>query len=240
MEKERSKIQIPNVDREYIERPVDILLVSFQERVIVLNAGAGYGKTQVLANYVHQCNVRSAWYSLSETDNDLMSFIRNFTKSVQNAQSGGTDDFKVSVSEREDLDILMERLVVWLDKWVESLNIVLDDFQEINNPDIFNLLDVLIETMSEKIRFFVVEKRSIPPFLEDYINSRTAVCIGTEDLKFEPPEIEILLRNENLLESSAEKQASEIIYSCTEGWLAGIVQIILQLRRQRKRIRLIQ
>lgn len=100
MEKERSKIQIPNVDREYIERPVDILLVSFQERVIVLNAGAGYGKTQVLANYVHQCNVRSAWYSLSETDNDLMSFIRNFTKSVQNAQSGGTDDFKVSVSER--------------------------------------------------------------------------------------------------------------------------------------------
>ena len=76
MKNENNKIQVPNVDREYTRRLADDLLSSQQADLILLNAGAGYGKTQALANYVRQFTGKSAWYSLSATDNDLMSFIR--------------------------------------------------------------------------------------------------------------------------------------------------------------------
>lgn len=85
---ENSKIQIPNVDRDYTERAIDSLLSSLQADIILLNAGAGYGKTQALANYVRHFSGGSAWYSLSGTDNDLMSFIQNFTEAV--CQAMGT------------------------------------------------------------------------------------------------------------------------------------------------------
>lgn len=234
MGRENSKIQIPNVGREYVERPLDMLLVSLQERVVILHAGAGYGKTQVLANYVSRCSDKSAWYSLSETDNDLMSFVRNLTGAVELALGGIRETFQVSVSPREDLDILVERLVIWLDERAERLNIILDDFQEIQNPDIFNLLEVLMETMDENIRFFIADRRSLPSFLEFCAREGTAVCLETEEFQFKKPEIMTLLKP--VIQDGRLEQEAELVYSCTEGWPVGVAQIILQMRGQRERI----
>lgn len=236
MRKEISKIQIPNVEKEYLNRPVDSLLASSRERVVVLNAGAGYGKTQVLANYVSRFGGKCAWYNLSETDNDFMSFVRNFSKSVMTAAGTAGEAFQADVSLQEDFDILVEKLVLWLDDQIDELNVVLDDFQEITNGDILNLVDVLIETMSEKIRFFIVVKRSLPLFLEECVAAGTAVCIGSEELKFQQSEIEILL--DCFVVPEDRQKASELIWTTTEGWPVGVAQIMIQLRRQRKAVTL--
>lgn len=230
MRNENSKIQIPNVDRGYTKRTADALLSSLQENIILLNAGAGYGKTQMLASYIHSSPDKSAWYSISDTDNDLMSFIQNFTKSVQNALEDSGEDFMVSIPLSEDIDILMEQLVIWLDSRIEFLNVVFDDFQEISNPDIFNLLDILIETMERKIRLFIVEKRSLPPFFDKYTKSGRAACIGIEELKFTQDEIA------GFLEGMGKDTAAcaKLIYDCTEGWPVGIARIMLQFQSQKK------
>ena len=112
MKNENNKIQVPNVDREYTRRLADDLLSSQQADLILLNAGAGYGKTQALANYVRQFTGKSAWYSLSATDNDLMSFIQNFTKSIQYALEISEPDFNVSLPLLENIDIVIEQLIV--------------------------------------------------------------------------------------------------------------------------------
>lgn len=230
MKNENSKIQIPNVDREYTERTADALLSSLKEDIVLLNAGAGFGKTQALANYVRHFLGKSAWYNISDTDNDLMSFIQNFTKSVQYALGNPGDDFNFSVPLLENIDIVMEQLVVWLDERIDFLNIILDDFQEITNPDIFNLLDILIETMDRKIRLFIVEKRSLPHFFDKYTKSGRAVCIGMEELKFKQEEIAGLLG----YAGEDAGQYAKLIYDCTEGWPVGIAQIMLQLKQQKK------
>ncbi|MCI8991436.1 MAG: hypothetical protein HFG80_01720 [Eubacterium sp.] len=234
MKKKSNKIQIPNVEKGYVKRKADLLLASFTERVVLLNAGAGYGKTQVLAYYVSHCGEQSAWYSLSRTDNELVSFIQNFTKSVGNALGLEEVSFPVSASWQEDLDILVERLVLWLDERVTQLNMILDDFQEIQNPDIYNLLNALIETMKEKIRFFIAAKRSYPDFIKEYIESKTAVCMETEDLKFGQPEIGELL--EHTLGTGVPERLAELICFYTEGWPVGVVLVVQQIRRHRKEI----
>lgn len=156
----------------------------------------------------------------------LMSFVHNFTKSVDYALGKRDNDFKACFSGQEDLDILVENLVLWLDGRAGRLNVVLDDFQEIHNPDIFNLLGVLMETLGEKIRFFIVEMRSLPAFLEEYMDNGQAACIGAEDLKFRMPDIERLLGS--IPGTGIQKPAAEIVYYCTEGWPVGVVQIMQQ------------
>lgn len=227
---ENNKIQTPNVDKGYTERTADTFLASLQEDIILLNAGAGYGKTQLLANYVSHFSGKSAWYNIDDTDNDLMSFVRNFTKSVQYVLDIPNDDFNVSLPLLENIDILIEQLVIWLDSRIDFLNVILDDFQEINNPDIFNLLEILIETMDKKIRLFIVEKRSLPVFLEKYVQSGQAFCIGSDDLKFNLPEIAVLLEK---IGEHSEQWATQI-YNYTEGWPVGVAQIMLQLRQQKR------
>lgn len=234
MEKKSNQIQVPNVENEYMRRTADALLVSAKERVLILNAGAGYGKTQMLAYYVKHCEIPCAWYSLSGADNELMSFVRNFTKSVAGALRIGDADMQIFLSPEEDLDLLVEKLVVWLDMWVENLYIILDDFQEIHNPDIFNLVNVLLETLGEKLRFFIVEMRSLPDFLEEYASLGTAACIEAEDLKFTKEEIELLLRY--VTDTDLQRQAAELIYDHTEGWPVGVIQITQQMRRQQKKM----
>lgn len=230
MKNENSKIQIPNVDKGYTERTADTLLSSLPEDIILLNAGAGFGKTQALANYVRRFSGKSAWYNISDTDNDLMSFIQNFTKSVQYSLGNPEEAFNFSVPLLENIDIVMEQLVVWLDERIDFLNIILDDFQEITNPDIFNLLDILIETMEQKIRLFIVEKRSLPPFFDKYTKNGRAVCIGMEELKFRQEEIAGMLGD--IGEDAG--QCAKLIYDCTEGWPVGIAQIMLQLKQRKK------
>ena len=232
MRNENSKIQIPTLNKIYTERTTDALLSSSEAGIIILNAGAGYGKTQALSHYVRSFSGKSAWYSISETDNDLMSFIQNFTKSVQYALGSPNGDFTVSASLLENIDIVMEQLVVWLDERIDFLNIIFDDFQEISNPDIFNLLDILIETMEPKIRFFLVEKRALPSFFDKYIQSGQAACLGMEELKFTQEEIVSLLDPSN----SSRFHWAKLIYDFTEGWPVGIAQIMLQLRQQKKAV----
>ncbi len=230
MKNENSKIQIPNVNRGYTERTADALLSSLQADIILLNAGAGYGKTQALANYVRNFPGKSAWYNISDTDNDLMTFIQNFTRSVRHALGNPGEDFHISVPLLENIDIVMEQLVIWLDENIDFLNVILDDFQEITNPDIFNLLDILIETMDRKIRLFIVEKRSLPAFFDKYTQNGRAVCIGMEELKFRQEEIAELLKH-----TGAEAgQCAKLIYDYTEGWPVGTAQIMLQLKQQQK------
>lgn len=230
MRNENNKIQVPNVDREYTCRFADELLSTCKEDIILLNAGAGYGKTQALAYYVRQFAGKSAWYNISSTDNDLMSFIQNFTKSIQYALGISEPDFNVSVPLLENIDIVMEQLIVWLDAHIDFIHVIFDDFQEISNPDIFNLLDILMETMEQKIRLFIVQKRSLPPFFDKFINNGRALVLGMKELCFKPAEIS------KFLEDMGEHNDhwAQLIYDCTEGWPVGVAQIMQQLRQSKK------
>ncbi len=230
MRNENSKIQIPNVDKEYTQRTADALLASLQADIILLNAGAGYGKTQALANYVRHFPGKSAWYSINGTDNDLMSFIQNLTESIQCALGISCFDFHQFAPLLENIDTAMEQLVVWLDEQVDFINVILDDFQEITNPDIFNLLEILIETMDNHMRLFIVEKRSQPPFFDKYMDNGRAVSLGMEELRFHPQEISALLKNIG----ESNEQWAKVICDCTEGWPVGVRQIVQQLCSQKK------
>ena len=84
----QSKILIPRILRFYVNR--EQLYRQMQdfgegtEKALVLNAGAGFGKTMLLSYCATNINEAcTAWYNLDELDNDLMTFIKYLTFSIQ-------------------------------------------------------------------------------------------------------------------------------------------------------------
>ena len=78
-----SKIQTPTAPRNFLVRePLIQRLNDAEERLIIISAGMGYGKTVLLTHYAKRYPDKCAWYHLSSTDNDIMVFARYLGKSV--------------------------------------------------------------------------------------------------------------------------------------------------------------
>ena len=52
-------------------------------RVIMINAPAGFGKTTLVSDWLHQQNTAAAWISLDENDNDLQRFFTYLITALQ-------------------------------------------------------------------------------------------------------------------------------------------------------------
>ncbi|MDR1898900.1 MAG: helix-turn-helix transcriptional regulator, partial [Treponema sp.] len=68
----------------YLERPqIDRLLEqAVQNPVVIVCAGAGYGKTHAVYSFVQKYNVLTSWMQLSERDNIGERFWENFIATV--------------------------------------------------------------------------------------------------------------------------------------------------------------
>src|SRR5512137_1771465 len=64
-------------------RLLDFLHEHIDRKLILLSAGAGYGKTSLLVDFAYDSDLPICWYSLSETDRDLRVFVEYLIASVR-------------------------------------------------------------------------------------------------------------------------------------------------------------
>ena len=78
------KLATPRPARQPINRRriVELLSGALQARLVLLSAPPGFGKTTALVGWLAASQVRSAWISLDETDNDPVRFLRYLWASV--------------------------------------------------------------------------------------------------------------------------------------------------------------
>src|SRR4029079_4584047 len=73
-----AKVQRPPLRDETLarDRLLDWLAAKIHQRVILVLADAGYGKTTLLADFSQRTRLRTLWYRLDDEDRDLISFLR--------------------------------------------------------------------------------------------------------------------------------------------------------------------
>lgn len=234
-----SRIQIPKPFSNMVDRPSLLKYLSKQEqKIVLLNAGAGFGKTLLLSQYANLSNNRCAWYSLSSLDNDIMQFVQYLTKSLQNVLEEFAfplDEYlNESVNQRNIAQIGYDFSMALEECVNGSLTIILDDFQEINNEEIYELLSSLIEQTSSQIFFFFAVKGSFPKFLARYLLCGKINLFTAEQMAFNKEEIKELLKDIpgiDVLDAVTEK-----VHEVTEGWPAGVMFTTLALRNVRNAI----
>lgn len=226
-----TKLYIPPLRKEYIPRPqlLDKFEMGLKTKLTLISAPAGYGKTTLLAEWIHSLkNVTPStlwsicWLSLDEGDNDSVRFLAYLTAVLENINLPLSKETREIINS-SDLLYPQTPLALFINDLQElnqSVLLVLDDYQFINNSTIHEAITFLLEHSPENLHL-VIATRSDPPLPLSRLRARGQLFeIRAEDLQFTTLEATRFLNQLFGLDLSQEQVA--MLEHRTEGWVAGL------------------
>lgn len=227
----KAKLFIPHLRKDYVPRPqlLEKIKQGSKKTLTLISAPAGYGKTTLLAEWIHFLQEEETpapwaicWFSLDEGDNEPMRFLTYLTAALEKV------DLEISTATQEIIrssDTLYPKtplamLLNDLQELTQAVLLVLDDYQFINNPAIHDGIMFLLEHLPENVHV-VMATRSDPPIPLSRLRARGQLSeIRAEDLRFNPLEATRFLNQVFGLDLSQEQVTK--LENRTEGWIAGL------------------
>ena len=170
-----SKILIPEIRGNYEQRGKLLSGMQAEEgKLLVLRATIGYGTTVLMSQYAQMPGHICAWYHLDSLDNELSTFVRYLVLSLDKALGGfGVDEELHFKADGKFHSHLGQSLIAELEKRLtgmgeQKLVLALDNFQVLKNPEIFQLLEELLDCTDHRFLLVVGTKGVLPDFLTKY------------------------------------------------------------------------
>ncbi|GIO13496.1 hypothetical protein J19TS2_30510 [Cohnella xylanilytica] len=200
-------------------------------RLTLVCAPAGFGKTTLLSQWARQSPAPVAWFSIDETDDDLMKFWRTFVRSVAPFVSPALPErleplllAYPNATIRSILDILLSELE---EKAPDRLAIVLDDYHSLTDASIHDSLAYAIDHLPDRVHL-TISSRTEPPVSTAKWNARgQRLDLSAKQLSFTPEETGRFCRDSAGLALSDERIGQ--LMRWTEGWAASLQLISLRL-----------
>lgn len=206
-----------------------------QNRVTLLQADAGYGKTTLLREFVEQADATVGWYRIDRTDRRLSQFVGYLADVVQThvptftMPLGEIDDTAAGSPCEESCHYLALQFAHEFSRVVDTpFVIILDNYEQVGASSHVNLfLSSLIEFTPPYLHL-VLSTREKPhlPWSRLRVDQELFEA-GSADLAFAPTETSDLCSS--LLEHPVDGAMVEIIQEKTGGWPAGIVMFLRSL-----------
>jgi LuxR family maltose regulon positive regulatory protein len=225
-----SNVPIAPGNQLYLERPrIDRLLEkAVQKPVVVVSAGAGYGKTHAVYSFVRDYNALTSWMQLSERDNIGKRFWENFIAGVSAGNKEAADrlaNIEFPETERE-----WERYVI-VPREETRTNVkyifVYDDFHLIHDKAVLRFLERSITASLPSITSILISRTEPSIDLTKLFSGGLLGRITEDDLRFSREEMAEYFRIQNILPSP---QTVSSMYHDTEGWAFAIHLAGLSLR----------
>jgi LuxR family maltose regulon positive regulatory protein len=197
-------------------------------------AGAGYGKTTLVAQALSRWTRRTVWYRLDASDRDIMTFMSYLVAGIQKYRP----EFGAGVLEylgkvHNPTEQLLSALTIFLSELeetsLEDLVIVLDDYHSVNDsPEIRETLEILLRDSSPSIHL-TITSRSEPALPLSRLRARREVMeIKEEDLAFTAGEIQQLYSQ--LFDLCLDRADIDTICHKVGGWASGLILLCHSLR----------
>jgi LuxR family maltose regulon positive regulatory protein len=217
-----SAMPIVPENQRFLERPrLDLLLQkAILSRVVIVTAGAGYGKTHAVYSFVKRYNVRTSWMQFSERDNIGERFWENFVAGISAlSEKTATKLAEISfpATERQFDRYIKIPLtdVVPNEKYI----IVYDDLHLLNDKTVLRYLERTISSPFPNITSVLISRTEPPLNLMGIESKGLLARVTEEDLRFTREEMTAYFR---LLGVSPSPQTVSSIYYDTEGWAFAI------------------
>jgi len=223
----RTKILIPNLPETIVRQRLNPLFEEIRtKRVVIVVAGAGYGKTTLVAQTCRKLNTDVVWYSLSSFDSDFVYFIYYLITGIRQHYP----DFGQKTLQRiESAQTIREKetVLTYLLKELEEsikneLIIVLDDLHFVqDNPEIKETLVFLMKYLPDMVHLALISRKTPDLNLSGFIARRETILIDEKALAFDVQEIEDFYQR--LFGISLSPKILEILQAKTEGWVSGLI-----------------
>lgn len=234
----QTKFYVPRPPAGRIARPrlTHWLTDRSEERLILVSAPAGYGKTTLLAQWAGAVTFPVVWYQLDEADSDPAVFLSYLVEGLGRSLGQGEgavplgkaakallDSNDPTVTAAQVLAVLLNELSERLEgRWV----LVLEDYHVITNPALHHLVDYLIANAPPGLQV-VVAGRTDPPLALARLRARGLLAeLRAPQLRFTEEEVRTWVRQ---VLPGMEDEVVRPLLEKTEGWPAALNIVLSSL-----------
>ena len=188
----------------------------------LVSAPAGYGKSTLISCWLEQVNCPTAWLSLDEQDNELHRFLQYFLAAIQTIFPNKLQDTGslLACIPQPPVNIITTSLVNEIDQIGEFFILVLDDYEQIVDQTIHDLLNELLLHPPQNLHL-VISTRIDPPLSLVTLRGKGLVTeVRVPGLRFNQDESLILFKK--LTGSSIDQTIFLEIDAKMEGWVTGL------------------
>ncbi|MCL2175064.1 MAG: LuxR C-terminal-related transcriptional regulator [Treponema sp.] len=197
--------------------------------VIVVCAGAGYGKTMAIHDFVQEYQADTVWVQLSERDNVGGRFWENFSHSMTLINNAS---FAMSIKELgfPDTQEKIKQYVSLLHDHADKKRrvIVFDDCHYIENSAVINFVQEGIRSLPLGTTLFIISRSTPNINIAGLISSNKIFNVSEDELRFTENELSQYLRAQNIL---LEPDSLRKIMQDTEGWAFALNYIARSYRK---------
>ena len=229
-----TKLFRPHPRGDLVERPrlFELLDLGRRAKLTLISAPAGFGKTTVLSNWLKATDGQQravAWLSLEESDSPPARFWTYLVTAAHRAvPEVGHGALALLQSAQPPLDTVLATLVNELSTLPTELDLVLDDYHLVDDPDLQSGMTFLVEHLPPQVHL-VISTRVDPALPLARLRARgDLVEVRAADLRFTLSEASAYFNDIAALELTADDIA--VLDARTEGWVAALQLAALSLR----------
>jgi LuxR family maltose regulon positive regulatory protein len=233
-----SKVRIPRQRSATLDRGrlLGWLEQRATDRVVVVVADVGYGKSTLLADYARRSGARCAWYRVEESDGDWISFIGHLVAAIRVARPGfGTSSealLRHVAAVGPSREIVTSSLLAEIgDLPSERTLVVLDDFHLVDgSDDVRSIMRRLLENAPEDWHF-VLAARGRPVLPLGRLAGQGVVAeLSTQDLRFTRAEVGELF---DVHRHQLSGDVLDLVHDRTQGWAASLQLVLASVAASR-------
>lgn len=205
-------------------------------RIIGVVAPAGYGKTTLVAEWLHAMPTadrpRTAWWSLDPTDDAPDVFLRRLLTALRTTvdDPARIDELIAAAAAGQAAPHHIAQMLADLLENAPPLVLVLDDVHLLGTPDVHGLMQTLVDQAPPALHLVFLSRTTLPLTLIRHRLSDALLEFSIRDLAFDHHEFEEFVHGSSL--ASCPPQILADIERRTEGWIAGLRMFALAGERQ--------
>lgn len=188
----------------------------------MVSAGAGYGKSVVVSQWLEQTNYLKTWITLDLEHNDLRTFLNYLVVSIQKLFPGQlqlTQSY-VSATVLPPIQEIAKTIINELCMIQEYFILVLDDYHMITESMVHELIDEWLQFPPTNVHLCIITRRDPPLKINSLKLNGRMTEVRTKDLSFSSAEITDLFKRVQLMD--LKDDVIKIIHNKTEGWIVAL------------------
>lgn len=224
----KSKIRPPMAMGAVPRKRLYPLLSKIGEKALtVVAAGAGFGKSTLIAQAGQVLQLKTAWYRLEKSDNDFRTLLTYWIAAVQTChpQFGRETLLKMESSEQSApaREALLTSLLNEMETGIsDGLMLVLDDYHLVkDSPEIKPAMTFILNHLPPKIHLVIISRTEPGLPLSRLRAARQVVDITEADLAFSFAETKTLYAD--WAGPALAEEQLKIVHHRTNGWISGLI-----------------
>lgn len=219
-----TKLYSPPLRDDRVSRPrlLRLLQEGASRKLTMVSAPAGFGKTTLISDWIHQQDTPFVWYQLDEADSDPARFILHLKVGIRQhiPEFGMGLDGIFQGQMLPAAESVFTELINDITLAKQPLMIVLDDYHRVNSPYIDAGISFLLNNQPALLHLVIMTREDPDLPLASLRGQGTLTEIRASHLRFTADESRDFLKQ--TMHLSLSPSSIQQLDKRTEGWIAGL------------------